>query len=391
MNKNYTSLKLAILTMSVVQLGTNGISPILAQIAAAFPAASVTTVQFLMTFPSIFSMICTLLSAFMAEKLHKKTLAVSGLSIVAAGGFLAFLFHGNLFILYVWAGLIGIGLGMTAPVAPSLINSTFSGGEMKNMLGWQNSAANIGSMIMTFAGGFLAAAGWNFGYLVYLIAIPGIIFTIKGVNGSSRDSGLSSSDISCRRPAFRLVIWREMIIVCVFLAAYSAVPVNMSMLMEENGLGGASVSGVMSAVFMLAGTVMGLAFGQFTKIFRQFTDIVGMLSLAAGAFLMAVSTSMFMMIYGCFVAGLSMAIVMPSCMAAGSRLKGYETINTAILMSVSHVGAFISPLITSISAAVTGSSASSYRFMVISILCVILAIATIFLKSSAKREKGHLC
>ena len=335
-------------------------------------------------------MICTLLSAFLAEKLPKKMLAISGLSIVAVGGLMAFLFHDSLFILYVWAGLIGIGLGMTAPVAPSLINSTFNGGEMKKMLGWQNSAANIGSMIMTFAGGFLATAGWNFGYLVYLIAIPGIIFTIKGVKGNNQGSEISSSDISCKRPAFRLVIWREMIIVCVFLASYSAVPVNMSMLIEENGLGGASVSGVMSAVFMFAGTVMGLAFGQFTKIFRRFTDIVGILFLAAGAFLMAVSTSMFMMICGCFVAGLSMSIVMPSCMAAGSRLKGYETINTAILMAVSHVGAFISPLITSISAAITGSSASSYRFIAIYILCLILAIATIFLKSLTKNEKGNL-
>ena len=87
--KQKNLLKIAILTMSFVQMGTNGIAPILAQIAAAFPEASATRVQFLMTFPSIFCLIFTLISAILSDVLPKKTLAISGLSIVAAGGILA--------------------------------------------------------------------------------------------------------------------------------------------------------------------------------------------------------------------------------------------------------------------------------------------------------------
>lgn len=131
--KNTGLLKGAILTMSFVQMGTNGIAPILAQIAAAFPEASSSTVQFLMTFPSIFCVIFTMLAALLSDRLPKKTLALSGLTIVAAGGILACLFHGSMTILFVWAALLGIGIGMVAPIAPSLINEFFEGEERQSL------------------------------------------------------------------------------------------------------------------------------------------------------------------------------------------------------------------------------------------------------------------
>lgn len=383
--------KIAILTMSMVQNGTNGISPILAQIAAAFPDASNTSIQFLMTFPSIFCMVFALVSAFMAEKLPKKTLAVAGLTIVCAGGFLAFLFHGSLLVLYVWAGVIGLGLGMVAPIAPSLVNSTYKGDEMNTMLGWQNSANNIGSMLMTFVGGFLAVAGWNFGYLVYFIAVPGIIFTLIGLRSSKKTNIQNPEPVVNKenRGPFRLVIWRDLIIVCIFLMVYSAVPVNMSMLIEEYGLGGSSLSGTMSTIFLLAGTLMGIVFGRFARIFKQFTNTAGALAMAIGATLMGLSSNLVVIIIGCLVSGISMTIVMPSCMASGSKLKGYETINTAMIMAASYVGVFITPLITSATAAITGSDKTSYRFISIGIISFALVIITLVLKigTNKKAEK----
>ena len=379
MKQSTALLKIAILTMSMVQLGTNGISPILADIAAAFPTASNTTIQFLMTFPSLFCMVFALVSAFMAEKLPKKTLAVLGLTITAAGGVLAVLFHSSLTILYLWAGIIGIGLGMVAPISLSLINETYTGAEMNTMLGWQNSSSNVGSMLMTFAGGFLAALGWNFGYLVYLLAIPGIIFTLLGVKNNKKACSQTVKTSEHRQP-FRLVIWREMIVVCLFLVVYSAVPVNMSMLIEQYQLGDASLSGVMSTLFLLAGTLMGLVFGWIVKIFGKFTNTLGVLLLAIGAFLMGLSSNLTVLIIGCLVAGVSMPIVMPSCMAAASRLKGYETINTALLMSSSYVGVFITPLLSSVTTAITGKTLTSNTFITIGIVSVILVIVTLILK-----------
>ena len=397
---NNKLLKTAILTMSMVQMGTNGIGPILADISKAFPGTSDTTVQFLMTFPILFTMILELISAKVSEKLPAKLLAIAGLVTIGAAGILAVLFHGSLAILFVWGAVLGIGLGLVAPIAPGLINERFDGKEKLTMLGWQNSASTIGSMIMTFACGFLAVIGWNYGYLVYLICVPGIIFTLIGLK--ERPKAGSEKDIpeteetpgeykeeprhKTEKPKFRLVIWRDMLIACLFLMLYSAIPANISMLVAEKGAGDTSVAGILTTVFSLAGMLAGLVFGFLTGIFRKYTNTVGACVMAAGAFLMGIASGLPVMIIGCILAGASMSLVMAVCMGAASLLPGYETINSALILASTSVGIFITPLLTSLTAVVTGSSAVFYRFLALAIIGIVLAVITVILKRNRTRR-----
>ncbi|MBQ9030896.1 MAG: MFS transporter [Parasporobacterium sp.] len=382
------ALKSAILTMSLVQLGTNAVAPILADISAAFPGNSDTTIQFLMTFPILFTMILELASALLSERLPKKTLSVTGLVIVGAGGILAFCFHQSLTILFVWAAVIGIGLGLVAPIAPALINETFEGQEKQTMLSWQNSASTIGSMIMTFACGFLAAAGWNFGYLVYLICIPGILCTLFGLRSGAkqRNSRADTGNPAAAKPKFRLVIWREMVIACLFLMLYSAIPANIAMLVSQKGIGEASLSGILTTLFSLAGMLVGLVFGLISRVLRRFTNTAGAVLLAAGTLLMGSASSLAPMLIGCMLAGTSMSLIMPVCMGAASRLRGYETLNAALIMASTSVGIFITPLLTNLTEAVTGSALVATRFIVIGIIALLLAGITVLLKAGTGKR-----
>ena len=377
--KQKNLLKIAILTMSFVQMGTNGIAPILAQIAAAFPEASATRVQFLMTFPSIFCLIFTLISAFLSDILPKKTLALFGLSIVAAGGILACCFHSSLGILFLWAAVLGVGIGRVAPLAPALINERCENAEKQTRLGWQHRATTLGSMLMTFIGGFLAIMGWQFGYLVYLLGIPGIIFTIIGLPKDNKKTSATKADAP-KRERFRLVIWKEMIITLVLLMGFSAVPANLAMLVAERGLGDTSVSGMMSTIFLFGGMAFGILFGKVSSILKKRTDFTGAILLAVGALIIAASSSVPLLLVACFLAGSSISLVMPTCMGAAGRLKGYETLNSALLLSASFVGVFITPLLTSLTAKITGSGSVTYRFVMVAIVAIVLAVLTVVLK-----------
>ncbi len=384
--KQKNLLKIAIITMSFVQMGTNGIAPILAQIAAAFPDASATRVQFLMTFPSIFCLIFTLITAFLSDVLPKKTLALGGLSIVGAGGVLACCFHGSLNILFLWAAVLGIGIGMVAPLAPALINERFINQEKQTMLGLQNAANTLGSMLMTFIGGFLAVMGWQFGYLVYLLGIPGIIFTIIGLPRDKKTSAVKAD--APKRDPFRLVIWKEMIITLVLLMGFSAVPANLAMLVAERGLGDTSLSGMMSTVFLFGGMAFGILFGKVSSVLKKRTDLTGAILLAVGALIIASSSSIPLLFVACFLAGSSISLIMPTCMGSASRLKGYETLNSALLLSASFVGVFITPLLTSLTAKITGSGSVTYRFIMVAIVAIILAVLTVVLKRSPETKQG---
>ena len=63
---NINGIKAAILTMSFLQMATNAIASVLADISLAFPNASATTVQYLMTFPNLLVVVMSVVAARMA-------------------------------------------------------------------------------------------------------------------------------------------------------------------------------------------------------------------------------------------------------------------------------------------------------------------------------------
>lgn len=150
------NIKAAIFAISVVQMGANAISPILADIAAAFPQADSSSIPFLMTFPSLFVIVVSLLAASLTRHVSKKYIAAVGCGLFSLSGVLSWLFHGTLPLLFLWAAFMGVGIGLVVPMATSLVSDCFQGGEQQTVMGWQSSAANVGAMAMTFLGGLLA-------------------------------------------------------------------------------------------------------------------------------------------------------------------------------------------------------------------------------------------
>lgn len=124
---NLNGLKIAVLTMSFIQMATNACASILADIAAQFPQASISAVQYLMTFPNLIVVIISFCIARINIYFSKRLLAALGLLLSCMAGILSFLFHGSLILLYVWAGLLGTGIGLVIPIATSLISDYFRG------------------------------------------------------------------------------------------------------------------------------------------------------------------------------------------------------------------------------------------------------------------------
>ena len=211
--------------MSFVQMSINGIAPILADIAETFPEASTQKVQFLMTFPSIFCVAVMLLSSLWSDRIGKKRLALCGLGVVAVAGLGAFFFHPGINVLFFWAAVLGIGVGLVCPIPMALIAENFVGQEQQTMLGLQNSAANIGSMLMTFFCGVLAAFGWWYGYLVFLLGLPGIILTVAAVSNRNPAAEQIDREEPQKRPGL-IRLWPELLIAFLFMVAFSSVPSN---------------------------------------------------------------------------------------------------------------------------------------------------------------------
>lgn len=394
-NTKGRGIKAAILAMSVIQMATNAIASILANIAAEFPEASITAIQYLMTFPNLVVVAVSVLVSALAKRYAKRNIAVVGLLLGSMSGVLSFLFHQSLALLYVWAGMLGVGIGLVVPIATSLISDYFDGSVKDTMLGYQTTAANVGSMLMTFFGGVIAAFGWHFNYLVYLIAIPGLILTLCFVpkENVSEKGGSKKGAAACRdtdQAAGRKKIpgyaWPYIVIAAVFMMLFYMGPTNLALFVEERTIGTTMTSATAATLLLLGGSAMGLVFGAIAGRIGRYTIPLGYAMLFVGYLLLYMTRGSASLYIGSFLVGTSNTLVLPQCMGqVVSEDKEQSTFLMSLVFAIANLGTFLAPLLTGIAQTVMKSDLAADRFLFTGILAGILSvIAVIWIRLGRK-------
>lgn len=377
-------LMAAILTMSLLQMGATAITPILGPIAQAFPRASSTDVQFLMTSPSLAVIVFGLLSPVCLHKLGPRTTAALGCALFIASGMLSWLFHDSLPLLYVWGMIMGAGIGLTSPAAMSLVGQCFEGNERARLMGWQSSAANIGGMLMSFLGGFLALIHWSFNYLVYLILIPGLVLTLifvpkhQGAGNTEQQASTGKSD----KPWLALCILVSITVMVLFNIA----PTNLSIFVQENGMGDSAQAGIASTVLLLFGTLAGLAFGKIASKLGHYVIVLGFVLLGSGQILIGTASSYAMVLVGCALSGATMSMVMPQVTLDLGISSGDASKAGAYTIIFTNIGGFLSPLITNFAAQF--GPGVGLRFVCSSILALVVAVIAVFVIRSLNKTRA---
>ena len=387
--KSNTGLKAAILTMSFIQMATNAVASILANIAAEFPETSVTTVQYLMTFPNLMIVAVSVIAAGLAERISKRTLAATGLFLAAVSGVLSFAVHGSIVILYVWAGMLGIGVGLVVPMANSLISDYFQENERDAMLGYQTGAANAGSMIMTYVGGILATIAWQFDYLVYLLAIPGLILTLMFV---PKQNVVTQDQVATEKKKFK--IEAHEVLFCAVAAVYMLMfylgPTNIALYFSEKQIGNTMTAGTASSLLLLGGVVMGFFFGKLAEKIGKQTITLGFMALFIGYTLIYITGQLIPTYIGCILVGMSNPLVLPQCMGSVvSEDKQRTTVMMSVVFAIANLGTFLAPAITTISRIVMHAETAASRFAFAGIVTGILAcVSFVWIQMSNRKMRA---
>ena len=396
---NKKMLKVTILVLTFVQMATNGLSPAMSDIAACFPESTTSTVQFLMTLPGIFVVILSLTSAWLTSVFPKKYLIGTGSICICATALLGTVFHESLKLLFAWSALMGIGMGLISTLTVSLISDYFEGQEKVNLTGLQTSAANIGGMIMTAVGGVLTSIAWYYDYLVYLLAFPGLILLILFVPGNN-PANPDHREYHTRpdnelHPSASLLknrqIWMPVFISVVLLFLFNAGPTNLSMYATEFAIGNSIIAGWAATFFLLGGTLMGIAFGFFSRRLGSFTIPLGFCFMAAGFFILLCRPNTVCLFTGCLLAGMSISLVSPQCILQASKLSHNAreaALAAALIMAGSNVGTFLAPQITNIAALISGSESTRYRFIFVIFAAVVMIVFTFILSLMGRKKYG---
>lgn len=381
MNKKL--LKIAILAVSMLQMAFLGLSPVLAEIAKAFPDASDSTVQTIVTFPSIIVIVVTLVSGYLGSFISKGQLSKIGVFVLALAGVGGFLFHGSIIILYGWAACIGIGMGLFIPSVTVLIAENFEGAERGAVLGQQSTFVNGGGMLILFFGGLLATIGWNYNYLIYtILGIPILIIGMIGFPKGKPISAPKGAKVSIGTKPFYYAV-----IALMYTFTFSVLPTNAAMLVDETGIGNAATAGTASALMMLGGAVSGFIYGKVAPKLGDYMMSTAFVILSVGLLIVSVATNIPVLLIGSFIAGNGISFMIPQVIYSTSVCVKPQaaTMAISVVMAVSGIGSFLSPLVvTPIAGLITDSV--RMRFTVASgiglTLALIVAITTTVLKKN---------
>lgn len=320
------ALKVAVLSISFVGIAHIAISPVLADIAAAYPHASAGVVQSIANAPTFVALPFILFGGAIANRVSHKKYVLIALCIFTVFGISPLLFN-DITLIIVSRCLFGIGFGMLLPFDQTLIMDFFGGTkEFEPLMGFQSAVTNGGNIALQLIVGVLALVSWRNAFWVYLIGIPLILLIVFLLPEQSRDGLRSSAEAPVNETVeshvhmFRLpaVIW--LYVIGTFVYGYFMVPVttNVSFLLQDAGLGGAGTASGVLIMYGVGGLLGGVFYGFFAKAFRRRSAATGLFLQAVGMAVMLVP-NVFAVFAGAFISGYAFASIMPSIMTNVGR------------------------------------------------------------------------
>ncbi len=332
---------LTILAPSFALMSVSALSPALGKIAQAFPELSVSAVQLLCTIPSLVGFPLILLSGRLARVFTKKQILSVSLGLMLAGGLLPLLAGGGYPLLVIASVLYGVGFGGISPMTTALIHEHCPPERQAGMMGLQSAAIGIGGVFFSYLGGILANVGWRYSYLAFLLLAPVLLLTLCLPKGSvaRREKGRGG----LMSPGFAYYLGHGLLLNC-FIGVFLT---NISMLVQETGLGGAETAGSLTALYSVAGIVGGLAAGRL--IGRLGRYMLGAITMVCALGMLALwhGGGMAPVLLGTSLLGAMYAMRMPAGYTGSIRMVPEEGATMAISLycCFAQLGNFLSPLV----------------------------------------------
>jgi MFS family permease len=376
-------IKVAILSASSIMMITMVTSPILAEMARAFPDATDASVQMIVVLPGLVAVPVSLFSGRLATLFPKKSVVLFAMAVMMAGGLLPFLFHQSITAFQAASFVVGIGLGFMIPFTTTLISDYFEGLQRGAVLGQQSAIINMGAMVTVILAGLLARISWLYAYGVFLLILPAMICFAVLLPKEAVDKPVAGD---------RFRLGPALIYIClvgfVFAMLNTTYSTNVAMYLDAAALGDATSAGIATALLTGAGVVAGVLFGRLLKAFKGFTLPLAISLGMAGLFLTFMGGSLAVVLVAGFLCGSGFAMIMPLGIFQATRSVSLaaSTLAIAVYTSSVSIGSFVSPLMVNSLAGLSGDDSVKARFLVAGLGMLALFTVTLARELLDRRE-----
>ena len=377
-----TSLKIAILMISVLQTLISAANSVLADIQKAFPAISENWVMQLVSLPFLLTIPATILSGKLSEKMDKKKILLFGIALSTVAGFFP-IFLKSFILIMISRLFVGIGIGIVIPFMTSLIAEYFQGHERDNLFGLQGTFVNIGSITYFLIGGLLGAISWRMNFYVFAIGFIVFIVVLSFIPKHKNTEIKQSSKAPLGKQIFILSFTLCIIMVLGYVFIF-----HLSFLIADENIGNAATAGIITTFFSLGGLLSGLYYGKLFRIAKSFTTAFSIAIIGIGLLIGCLTHSIGIMIAAAFVAGSGMALTTATFFsrAAVSVPEESTTIGMAVVLSSISLGIFISPSFSTLLKAIFKAITYRESFGLCALLLFLGAVISLLLNIKKQKE-----
>lgn len=381
--------RFAILILSVFTVSAGATAATIPLMMKSFPNISPTTIELLMTIPSLGIIVFTPVSNWVADLISVKRTIMTGLVLIFLGGVIPAVTV-NFLLIFVSRIILGLGTGLLMSFSQSLIIQLYQGREQQRMLGLSSVFQGLGMFIMTYAAGVLLNSGWQMSYWVYLIVLPIILLVgvyVPKTVGKVTDS--NQSEIVTDSKKIDSKIWILALFAFLFNATFAFISIKFALLVVSRNYGTAADASTLLGLMAFAMAAGGFVFMFVQKHWFKFTTAIGLGFATISFLILTISRSLMLSGIGVILVGISVSIFMASMVANINRMTSASQVafSTSVVMTCANVGTLLSPYFAKTLSNLFGNQEAGFTFEAgLIIFAILFVIATFVGMNYSKLE-----
>lgn len=367
----------------------------MADLIEAFPEFAPSTVMLIATIPGLFMIFPSLFYGKLSTKFTSRSLLFTGLILFMIGGIMPF-FLDNLFLIILFRGVLGLGVGITLPLSIDIITRFYEDRERDFLIGFGTSTiACIGAIFFQLGGGMLADSfGWQYGFLVYIFPIWILAITFLYLPEPKKkhtvQASLKETLFSAPKTVYGFTIGQVFFSMLVF-----GYVTNISILIQEEGLGSATEAGLAISLFTFGTLIIGMFFSKLRAFMPTQNVPIAVLLTGVGIFVCYLSSSLAMIFVGSIIGGVGLGLALPGVLARTSELsnekKGISFVG--FIVAAQGLGGLLSPLFYQTILNITGFEGGRTTLLFASLgltgLAIVWSIILIMSNSKSHAKDPH--
>lgn len=340
-----------------------------------YPDIPYSTVLFLSTISSLLMIPGSLVAgAVLGRRVSFRTMTMVSMGGIIIAGCLPFFIRNFTFVLIMRA-ITGFCIGLGFPIQSTLALKLFNDEERPGVLGMATFVMACGSIFYMLASGYLCDIDAAYAFLVHGVLIIPLVLVIVFLKEPEEESQTESTVGGSREKLPLMAIFTSAMFMVIFFAFYPVL-LNMSAIIEFEGIGAAAISGIISSLYTIGNAIAGLIFASVYKKTGKFIIPVGVVLWMIGTAIFSLGHGLGPIVAGVVISGLAVQLVWPGTINSFSEYvpARKQGMASALFISGMNVGCFLTTFFISGVASVTGSTNPRTPCQVGLVIVVIFAV-----------------